>query len=154
MANEMNRSSDASAQPIPDPRLLLASMVENARARIREYSPEELSDAIESGEDWLILDVREPYEYERRHVPGSVLVPRGTIEAAVDPNGRHRVMALCEARTRRIAVFCETGARSALVAALLQDFGFANVVNVSGGLELWEAEDLPVAQGPYTGVLP
>jgi rhodanese-related sulfurtransferase len=153
MADDVNQPSQA-GQPTPDPRMLLASMVENARARIRECSPEELSEAIESGIDWLILDVREPYEYERRHVPGSILVPRGTIEAAVDPNGRHRVMALCDARSRPLAVLCETGARSALVAALLLDFGFTDVVNVSGGLELWEAEDLPVAQGPYTGILP
>lgn len=138
----------------PDPRARLVALIEAARQQIRECSPEEIINDAEAGYPWLILDVREPYEYEKLHVPGSVLVPRGVMEGALDPQGPHRVMVLCQDRTQRIAVLCDTGARSALVTLLLQDFGYERVVNIRGGIRLWEAEDLPVGSGPYSGVLP
>ena len=62
----------------------LADLVTEARASIREVLPDELADAIEAGEPWLIVDIREPYEYERVHVPGSVLIPRGLLEGAAE----------------------------------------------------------------------
>jgi rhodanese-related sulfurtransferase len=132
----------------------LAEMVAEARASIRELSHEELAEALEEGEPWLIVDVREPYEYERLHVPGSVLIPRGLLEGAADAQGPHRIQALCEARSRPLALLCATGARSALAAVVLGQLGFSNVVNIAGGIQLWESEDLPVASGPYGGPLP
>ncbi|MCA1788927.1 MAG: rhodanese-like domain-containing protein [Thioalkalivibrio sp.] len=117
-------------------------------------SPEDLADANEEGESWLIVDVREPYEYERLHVPESILVPRGLLEGAVETNSRHRIDVLCAARDRPVALLCASGARSALAAVVLQQMGFTNVVNIAGGIELWEGEDLPTASGPYRGPLP
>lgn len=135
-------------------RKTLADLVAEARRQIREISPEDLAEAMEEGEPWLIVDLREPYEYERLHVPDSILVPRGLLEGAVESNSPHRIDALCEARERPVAVLCATGARSALAAVVLQQMGFANVVNIAGGIELWEGEDLPTASGPYRGPLP
>ena len=144
----------------PDPRSTqkgpktLTDLVTEARRRIREIAPEDLAEAIEDGEPWLIVDVREPYEYERVHVPDSVLVPRGLLEGAVEWNSPHRIDALCGARDRPVALLCATGARSALAAVVLEQMGFANVANVAGGIELWASEDLPTASGPYHGPLP
>jgi rhodanese-related sulfurtransferase len=135
-------------------RKTLADLVAEARRQIREISPEDLAEAMEEGEPWLIVDLREPYEYERLHVPDSILVPRGLLEGAVETNSPHRIDVLCEARDRPVALLCATGARSALAAVLLQQMGFANVVNIAGGIELWEGEDLPTASGPYRGPLP
>ena len=135
-------------------RKTLADLVAEARRQIREISPEDLAEAMEEGEPWLIVDLREPYEYERLHVPDSILVPRGLLEGAVESNSPHRIDALCEARERPVAVLCATGARSALAAVVLQQMGFANVVNIAGGIELWEGEDLPTDSGPYQGPLP
>lgn len=132
----------------------LADLVIEARGQIREITPEALADAIAEGEPWLIVDVREPYEYERLHVPDSVLVPRGLLEGAADPRSPHRIDTLCNARGRPVALLCATGARSALAAVVLQQMGFEEVVNIVGGLELWQGEDLPTAEGPYTGPLP
>jgi len=132
----------------------LADLVIEARARIREVTPDELAEAMEEGEPWLIVDVREPYEYERLHVPGSVLIPRGLLEGAADPQSPHRIDALCEARERPLALLCATGARSAFAAVVLEQMGFGNVVNIAGGIKLWESEDLPTAQGPWAGPLP
>nr|WP_296752100.1 rhodanese-like domain-containing protein [Thioalkalivibrio sp.] len=135
-------------------RKTLADLVAEARRQIREISPEDLADAIEEGEPWLIVDLREPYEYERLHVPDSILVPRGLLEGAVESNSPHRIDTLCEARDRPVALLCTTGARSALAAVVLQQMGFASVANIAGGIELWEGEDLPTASGPYQGPLP
>ena len=135
-------------------RKTLGDLVAEARGQIRELSPEALVEAMEGGEPWLIVDLREPYEYERLHVPDSILVPRGLLEGAVETNSPHRIDALCAARDRPVALLCATGARSALAAVVLQQMGFANVVNIAGGLKLWEGEDLPTASGPYPGPLP
>jgi rhodanese-related sulfurtransferase len=132
----------------------LADLVAEARAQIREVMPDELSEAMEEGEPWLIVDVREPYEYERLHVPGSVLIPRGLLEGAADPQSPHRIEALCTDRERPLALLCSTGARSAFAAVVLEQMGFGKVVNIAGGIKLWESEDLPTARGPWTGPLP
>lgn len=132
----------------------LADLVTEARAQIHEVTPEALADAIAEGAPWLIVDVREPYEYERLHVPDSVLVPRGLLEGAADPHSPHRIDTLCNARGRPVALLCATGARSALAAVVLQQMGFEEVVNIAGGIELWQGEDLPTASGPYSGPLP
>jgi rhodanese-related sulfurtransferase len=132
----------------------LADLVTEARASIRELLPDELAEAIEAGEPWLIVDIREPYEYERVHVPGSVLIPRGLLEGAAEADSPHRIEALHTARERPVALLCSTGARSALAAVVLETMGFHRVVNIAGGIKLWESEDLPVANGPYTGPLP
>lgn len=132
----------------------LADLVSEARTRIRELAPDDLAEAMERGEPWLIVDVREPYEYEQLHVPGSVLVPRGLLEGAADPHSRHRIDSLCNAPERPLALLCSTGARSAFAAVVLGQMGFPNVVNIAGGIRLWESEDLPTARGPWTGPLP
>ncbi|AGA32762.1 Rhodanese-related sulfurtransferase [Thioalkalivibrio nitratireducens DSM 14787] len=117
-------------------------------------TPGDLHAAIEAGEPWLVVDVREPYEYRRLHVPGSLLIPRGLLEGAAEPGSRHRIRALSEARNRPVALLCATGARSALAAVVLEEMGFSDVVNVAGGIRLWDAEELPTETGPYTGPLP
>jgi rhodanese-related sulfurtransferase len=132
----------------------LADLVSEARARIREMTPEEVFEETEAGEPWLIVDVREPYEYERLHVPGSVLIPRGLLEGAAEPDSPHRIDALAGARERPVALLCSTGARSALAAVVLEQMGFTRVVNIAGGIQLWDSEDLPTASGPYAGPLP
>jgi rhodanese-related sulfurtransferase len=146
--------ADQGRRPMEKASRTLTDLVTEARRRIREITPDDLAEAIEDGEPWLIVDVREPYEYERLHVPDSVLVPRGLLEGAVEWNSPHRIDALCDARDRPVALLCATGARSALAAVVLEQMGFANVVNIAGGIELWASEDLPTASGPYHGPLP
>ncbi len=128
------------------PRKTLEDFIREARARIQEVRPDELDEMIENHDDLLIVDVREPEEYSNVHIPGALLVPRGTLEAAADPNNKHRVDQLCAARDRTIVTCCDTGARSALAADTLNQMGFL-CYNLAGGLVLWEADDLPVIRG-------
>ena len=121
----------------------LEDFIREARARIQEVHPDALDEMIADHDDLLIVDVREPEEFHKGHIPGALLVPRGTLESAADCSNKHRVESLCNARNRTIVVCCDTGARSALAADTLNQMGF-NSYNLAGGIVLWEADDFPV----------
>lgn len=89
-----------------------------------------------------VLDVRNPDEYEEKHVPGAVLVPLPELGERLDevPEGRP------------LYVICARGGRSRSAAeALLLQLGWP-VVNVSDGTEGWAASGRPVAAGSEPGV--
>lgn len=132
----------------------LSDFVREARERVEELSADDLQEALEEGADLLLLDIREPYEFEKAHIPGSVLIPRGLLEGAADPNNPHRIEALHTARWRVIVIVCDSGGRSAMAADILQQMGFENVRCLVGGLQLWEAEDYELESGGYAGPLP
>lgn len=78
----------------------------------------------------LLLDVREPWEFERCHIPESRLVPMGTVPARLaelDPD-------------RETVVICHHGVRSYHVARFLEHNGFKKVINLSGGVDAWAKE--------------
>ncbi|MDX6198767.1 MAG: sulfur-carrier protein adenylyltransferase/sulfurtransferase [Actinomycetota bacterium] len=92
----------------------------------------ELKTKIDAGEKLMLLDVREPAEYEIMAIPGSVLIPKGDIL-----NGT----ALSELpQDREIVVYCKSGIRSAEVLAALKGAGLANTVHVQGGVIAWQAQ--------------
>jgi rhodanese-related sulfurtransferase len=127
----------------------LADFVREARARIREISVEEFDEMIEDHDDLLIVDVREAEEFQRAHIPGALLVPRGILESAADAGGKSGVDRLREARGKTIVLYCQNGARSALAADVLQQMGFEKVYNLAGGIDLWQAEGFAlVTEGP------
>ncbi|MHB1512966.1 MAG: rhodanese-like domain-containing protein [Acidiferrobacter sp.] len=120
----------------------LGDFVAQARSRIQEIAPDELDRLLEDNEAVLIVDIREPAEFEGGHIPGATLIPRGTLEQAADPKSPHRVEPLCSAQGRRVVLYCESGTRSALAADTLQQMGFTEVASLAGGCVLWEAEGL------------
>lgn len=132
----------------------LSDFISEARARINEISADELEERLESEPELVLIDVRETYEYEKQHIPQAVLIPRGMLEGAADANNKHRIEALYSAREKTLVVYCDTGARSAMAADTLQEMGFTGVLNLAGGIKMWEAEDCAIEQGPYTGQLP
>lgn len=123
----------------------LGDFVKEARARISEWDTDEAQEQLQD-DAVLIVDVREPDEYGAGHLPRAVNIPRGTLEGAADPNYKHRDERLCRAHGEKILLYCQTGGRSAMAAATLQDMGFDRVVSLAGGLDVWEAEGLPVAR--------
>lgn len=81
----------------------------------------------------LLLDVREPWEYERCHIEGAVLLPMNTLPA--------RLAEL--PRDRDIVVICHHGVRSYHVARFLDRHGFSRVINLAGGVDAWAKEADP-----------
>jgi rhodanese-related sulfurtransferase len=130
----------------PNQPMGLMDFVRAAKSCITEISPAELKAKLDSKEDLLLVDVREPNEYAHGHISGAHLVPRGIIEAAADPSYPKHYPELSSGRDRQIVLYCATSGRSAMAAAVLQMMGFNNVINMAGGYTRWEAEGLPQAR--------
>lgn len=124
----------------------LIDFVKNALENIEQIQPDRLEEMIKERNDLLVLDIREQSEYAAGHIPNAYLVPRGTLEGAADENYKKRDPVLCNARKRPIVLVCSTGGRSALATYTLNQMGFEETYNLAGGMELWEAEDLPVTR--------
>ena len=127
----------------PEQPMGLMDFVRAAKACITEITPGELLEKLKSQEDLLLVDVREHGEFEAGHIKGAQLVPRGILEAVVDPAYPKHLPELTAARERQVIVYCATGGRSAMAAAVLQMMGFKNVLNLDGGFVRWVADGMP-----------
>lgn len=105
-------------------------MVAEAREAAEQTGVDETRDAMKSGEDITLLDVREPVEWEEAHITEAKLIPRGLLE----------YMAAEELpdKDARIVIHCATGGRSALAAKTLKEMGYENVANMQGGITAWK----------------
>lgn len=119
-------------------------LVEETAGRVNEIMPWDLSERLEQGEDILILDVREPYEYEAMHIEGSLNVPRGILETACEYDYEETVPDLVESRDRDVVVVCRSGNRSIFAADVMQDLGFKKVSSLKTGLRGWNDFEQPL----------
>ena len=125
----------------------LMDYVNKAREAVAHIGSNELEAFQRDKDQLLIVDCREESEYADGHIPGALLVPRGTLEGAADLHYPKRDPVLCEARKRPIVIYCATGGRSAMAALTLNEMGFEEVYNLAGGFANWEADDLPIDTG-------
>lgn len=123
----------------------LKEMIARARTAVREIPPAAVKDGVESGEIELVVDVREPREWQEGHVPGARNVPRGFLELKADTESTVADPVLAR-REASVVVYCTKGpgARSLLAAETLSEMGFANVAVLAGGLNAWREAGLPV----------
>jgi rhodanese-related sulfurtransferase len=123
----------------------LKEMVQEALASVEAVSPQEVREGLDGGQVDLVIDVREPKEWERGHLPGAINVPRGMLELRADPESPATDPALSADKDARVIVYClkAPGARSVLAAQTLGTMGYSNVAMLRGGLEQWQAEGLP-----------
>ena len=122
-------------------------VVGEARAQIENLPPARVSEEMAAGKA-VLLDVREPTEWEE-HIQGAFQVPRGLIEFVADPEcGPHLPPSLKVDLdpSRRVIVYCNSGARATLAALTLKNMGFERVANLDGGLKAWKEAGLPTAQ--------
>ena len=113
-------------------------LVADAKSKIKELAPAEAVQSIKSGA--LVLDVREPAEYDAGKLTGAVNIPRGVLEFKISD---HPAFA---DKNAAIVLYCKTGGRSALATLSLQQLGYTNVHSVQGGFEAWMNNGLPVAK--------
>ncbi len=100
--------------------------------------PSELKAQLErngSAPELVLIDVREPREYQRGHIPQAQLLPLRLISE------QGQTLPL----DRQIVLVCRSGRRSRLAAHILQDMGYTEVLNLQGGMLAWEAAGYPVA---------
>jgi sulfur-carrier protein adenylyltransferase/sulfurtransferase len=110
------------------PRAAAASVP--ALAPENEVSVEELKGALGRDDALLLIDVREPQEFQICRIPGSTLIPLGMVPARLDE-------LRASAGDRPIIVHCKSGARSAKAVRLLQDAGLIQAKNLKGGILAW-----------------
>jgi rhodanese-related sulfurtransferase len=118
-------------------------LLSEARRRIRNATPDEVADTVLSGE-LLVLDVREPEEFEQGHLPGALNIPRGWLELRADPTWRAHDERL--APDKPVLVYCTVGPRSILAGAALRGLGYTSVTNLDEGLVAWKNAGYPVTQ--------
>ncbi|HEX6229865.1 MAG TPA: molybdopterin-synthase adenylyltransferase MoeB [Solirubrobacterales bacterium] len=110
-------------------------MAIQTKRQVEEIEPFEASEEIEGGEI-VLIDTREPHEYEEAHLEGGKLVPPGLLVdeiAAAAPN-----------KSARTILYCRTGNRSYTAAEQLQALGYENVASMAGGIVAWQEQGLPV----------
>jgi rhodanese-related sulfurtransferase len=95
---------------------------------MREMTTDECKSYLESAETGpLLLDVREPWEYNIVHLENSRLLPMRQVPMELDSLDRNQ----------EIIILCHHGIRSRQVALFLEHHGFTNVVNLQGGIDAW-----------------
>jgi sulfur-carrier protein adenylyltransferase/sulfurtransferase len=97
---------------------------------MEEISAVEVKAKMDSGEPFTLIDVREPYEYAIARIPGSKLVPLGTIEERL-----HEFDTADE-----IVLHCKSGKRSAEALRIMQSAGFKKLANLQGGILAWSRD--------------
>ncbi|MEA3412052.1 MAG: rhodanese-like domain-containing protein [Pseudomonadota bacterium] len=106
---------------------------------MRNLTPSALQEYLETADPApLLLDVREPWEYQRVHLSDSQLVPMRQIPAASQSMESDE----------EIVVICHHGVRSRQVAMFLESRGFRRVINLQGGIDAW-ARDLDPSMPTY-----
>lgn len=111
--------------PMPE----FKQLVDEAKSQIKEIGPEELKKMRQSGEDFTLVDVREPEEHAKGTIPGAVNVPRGILEVNIDK--------ITTDKDRKLVLYCGGGSRSALAALNLKKMGFRNAISLAGGYRGW-----------------
>ena len=119
-------------------------MLEHARKTVPEVGAAQAKARLDAGDVDLILDVREPYEWDKGHIPGAVLAPRGLLEWYADPTSPYAKPEITERRDARIIVHCAAGARSLLAAETLKRMGYTDVTSMAGGFNEWSQQGFPV----------
>lgn len=105
---------------------------------MRQFRPAELADYIQTGHTPVLLDVREPWEWNLCRVPGAVLIPMHELPSRIGELNKHA----------ETVVICHHGVRSYHAARYLETTGFDNVINLSGGVAAW-AEEVDPAMPRY-----
>lgn len=126
--------------------MTLMDFIKAAKAEIKEIDSAQLDALRKARPDTLIVDVREPGEYEQGHLEDALLVPRGVLETAADFSYPKRLQTLVDARQQPVVLYCASGGRSALAAATLKLMGFNDVYSLAGGVMQWAKEQRPLVR--------
>jgi molybdopterin/thiamine biosynthesis adenylyltransferase/rhodanese-related sulfurtransferase len=106
-------------------------LLAQAKSQITEIDTNEAASRIATG-GVIVLDVREPDEYEQGALPDALHIPRGHLEAQIE--------ARIVEKTAPVLVYCAGGVRSAFATKTLHELGYTNVVSVAGGFQKWKDE--------------
>ena len=93
-----------------------------------DINVQELKQKLDKGENLVLIDVREPYEYEEFNIGGK-LIPVGQITQAIPDLETHK--------NEEVVLVCRSGMRSGMAQQVLTQAGFSNARNLTGGVLAW-----------------
>jgi len=111
---------------------------------VNEIFPWDLQECLESKQSPMLLDIREPSEFEAFHIKNAMNVPRGILEASCDYGYDETVPELAMARDKEVIVICRSGNRSVLAAHTMQLMGYQSVKSLKTGVKGWNDYELPL----------
>ena len=114
---------------------------------VTEVFPWDLEQMLQEKKGLILLDIREPYEYQAMRIEGSINVPRGILESACDWGYEETVPELAAGRDKAIVVICRSGNRSVLAAYTMQLMGYNKVCSLKTGLRGWNDYEQPLVDG-------
>ena len=112
------------------------TLVDAARARVKECSVAEAKRRLDRGEVAYFVDVREDQEFEKGHAKGARHLGKGIIERDIET--------VVPDKQASIVLYCGGGYRSALAADALQQMGYTNVISMDGGIKAWREAGFPM----------
>ncbi|HEV2103168.1 MAG TPA: rhodanese-like domain-containing protein [Candidatus Acidoferrum sp.] len=115
------------------------ALVNDAKKRVKETNVSDVKRRMDTGEKFILVDVREESEWTQGHLPGAIHLGKGIIERDVE----QRV----PDTGAKIILYCGGGFRSALAADNLQKMGYTNVESMDGGWKGWIGAGLPTQKG-------
>lgn len=98
--------------------------------KIPSISVEKVHEEFEPHNNIVLLDVREPFEYEEVHIKNSILLPLRELEQKIEE--------LVPRKETPIFAYCRSGNRSLKAVQNLLKLGYTNVFNITGGIIAWE----------------
>jgi molybdopterin/thiamine biosynthesis adenylyltransferase/rhodanese-related sulfurtransferase len=109
-------------------------IVRQARQQVPEWSPTQVNEALAhrqaSGEDFVLVDVREQVEWNEGYIPGAVHVPRGHLES--------RIEEVVPDKSKKVVLYCAGGIRSLMAGTTLQQMGYKDIISMAGGFGQWK----------------
>ncbi|MGD9169115.1 MAG: rhodanese-like domain-containing protein [Candidatus Thiodiazotropha sp.] len=120
------------------------NLISDSLTDVKEIMPWDLEERLLANPELLIVDVREPYEYDAMHIEDSIAVPRGILESACEWDYEETIPELVNARRREIVVVCRSGYRSVLAAYSMHLLGYQNVFSLKTGLRGWNDYEQPL----------
>ena len=111
-------------------------LVNDAKKRVRETDIGGYKELAASGDNHVLVDVREDNEWSAGHVKGAVHMSRGVIERDIENTFPDK--------NTNLVLYCGGGFRSALVADNLQKMGYTNVTSLDGGWRALKESGLPL----------
>jgi len=119
-------------------------LIEECKQHVDEVFPWDVEEMQQANSELMLLDVREPHEYDTMHVEKSFSAPRGVLETCCEFDFDETIPQLAAGREKQILVICRSGNRSLLAARTMQLMGFQKVHSLKTGLRGWNESDLPL----------
>jgi|SRR5688572_23617370 len=111
-------------------------LVDDAKSRVKEIDIEQYKKMAASGEQHLLIDVREDNEWNAGHAKGAVHLGKGIIERDIE--------ARVPDTSTKLVLYCGGGFRSALAADALQKMGYQDAISLDGGWKAYSSSGLPI----------